>query len=238
LPLFFSANLAEGQGTEEALRRAFESSQTDLERSFSSMQVFSGATVALCCMQEAAETVWCAHVGDSRIVLGDMETGRPVYATAEHKAHHPDEYSRLEAAGAQVVQKRYDDGEVVSRIFIPKTGVPGLAMSRSLGDGCLKKYGVSAEPEICEITGQWNACRLPSLMLASDGLWDTVSIEEAVSAMSARYRAGRDLKSGLENLTRRSQRRWIEVEGDYCDDVTVCFIAPEAKAAPDSTGAA
>lgn len=55
---------------------------------------------------------------------------------------------------------RYDDGEVVSRIFIPKcgspchcrgrchwrtknddlrTGVPGLAMSRSMGDGCLKK---------------------------------------------------------------------------------------------------
>eukprot|EP00439_Symbiodinium_sp_Y106_P059849 s3501_g8.t1 len=56
--------------------------------------------------------------------------------------------------------------------------------------------------------------------------------------MAVRYRAGRDLKSGLENLTRRSQRRWIEVEGDYCDDVTVVFIAPksEAKAAPDTTG--
>ncbi|CAJ1372141.1 unnamed protein product [Effrenium voratum] len=55
---------------------------------------------------------------------------------------------------------------------------------------------------------------------------DTVSIEEAISTMSARYRSGRDLKSGLEGLTRRSQRRWIEAEGDYCDDVTVIFLAP------------
>jgi len=239
LPLFFSANMAESLDPEEALREAFRLAQGDLERSFSSMQVFSGATVALCCMQPSAGTVWFATVGDSRVVLGDMDSGRPVFATTEHKAHNPDEYSRLEAAGAQVVQKRYDDGEVVSRIFIPKTGVPGLAMSRSLGDGCLKKYGVSAEPEISNMTGQWQSCRLPSVMLASDGLWDTVSIEEAISAMAVRYRAGRDLKSGLENLTRRSQRRWIEVEGDYCDDVTVVFIAPksEAKAAPDTTGA-
>ncbi|CAE7938469.1 DGKI, partial [Symbiodinium sp. KB8] len=175
LPLFFSANMAESSDPEEALRKAFRLAQGDLERSFSSMQVFSGATVALCCMQPSAGTVWFATVGDSRVVLGDMDSGRPVFATTEHKAHNPDEYSRLEAAGAQVVQKRYDDGEVVSRIFIPKTGVPGLAMSRSLGDGCLKKYGVSAEPEISNMTGKWQSCRLPSVMLASDGLWENPS---------------------------------------------------------------
>ncbi|CAJ1331541.1 unnamed protein product [Effrenium voratum] len=169
LPLFFSMHLADG--VEEALRRAFLAAQSDLEESFGAMQVYSGATVVMCCFQEGAESVWCAYVGDSRLVVGDMETGQPVYCTDEHKAHHPQEYQRLEAAGAQVIQKRYDDGEVISRIFIPKTGVPGLAMSRSLGDGCLKKYGVSAEPDICEITGQWQACQFPAMMLGSDGLW-------------------------------------------------------------------
>ncbi|CAJ1372142.1 unnamed protein product [Effrenium voratum] len=169
LPLFFSMHLADG--VEEALRRAFLAAQSDLEESFGAMQVYSGATVVMCCFQEGAESVWCAYVGDSRLVVGDMETGQPVYCTDEHKAHHPQEYQRLEAAGAQVIQKRYDDGEVISRIFIPKTGVPGLAMSRSLGDGCLKKYGVSAEPDICDITGQWQACQFPAMMLGSDGLW-------------------------------------------------------------------
>ncbi|CAK9058213.1 unnamed protein product [Durusdinium trenchii] len=227
LPLIFSAYVA-SQGAEEALRQAFMVAQTDLERSFGPMQVYSGATVIMCCMRDNADAIWCAHVGDSRLVMGDLETGQPVYCSTEHKAHDAEEYKRLEAAGAHVIQKRYDDGEVVSRIFIPKTGVPGLAMSRSMGDGCLKRYGVTAEPDIFDITDSWQSCTSPGVIMGSDGLWDTVSPEEAVSTLSARYRSKRDVKAGLENLTRRSQRRWIEAEGDYCDDVTVAFVAPEA----------
>eukprot|EP00435_Cladocopium_sp_Y103_P066699 s393_g29.t1 len=169
LPLFFSSYLV--HGTEEALRRAFQSAQNDLESSFGPMQVYSGATVVMCCIDKDAESVWCAHVGDSRLVVGDMDTGQPVFCSTEHKAHDAEEYKRLEAAGAQVIQKRYDDGEVVSRIFIPKTGVPGLAMSRSMGDGCLKKYGVTAEPDISNITDSWNSCALPGMIMGSDGLW-------------------------------------------------------------------
>eukprot|EP00438_Fugacium_kawagutii_P033698 Skav234177 [mRNA] locus=scaffold1377:14636:24758:- [translate_table: standard] len=167
LPLFFSSYLV--HGTEEALRRAFQSAQNDLESSFGPMQVYSGATVVMCCIN--AESVWYANVGDSRLVIGDMEKGEPVYCSTEHKAHDVEEYKRLEAAGAQVIQKRYDDGEVVSRVFIPKTGVPGLAMSRSMGDGCLKKYGVTAEPDIFNITDCWNSCALPGMLMGSDGLW-------------------------------------------------------------------
>lgn len=231
LPLFFSSYLV--HGTEEALRRAFQSAQNDLESSFGPMQVYSGATVVMCCIDKDAESVWCAHAGDSRLVVGDMDTGQPVFCSIEHKAHDAEEYKRLEAAGAQVIQKRYDDGEVVSRIFIPKTGVPGLAMSRSMGDGCLKKYGVTAEPDISNITDSWKSCALPGMIMGSDGLWDTVSPEEACSTISdeARYRSKRDVQAGLENLTRRSQRRWIEAEGDYCDDVTVAFVAPLAAEA-------
>jgi len=229
LPLFFSSYLV--HGTEEALRRAFQSAQKDLESSFGPMQVYSGATVIMCCIDREADSIWSAHVGDSRLVVGDMDTGEPVHCSIEHKAHDADEYKRLEAAGAQVIQKRYDDGEVVSRIFIPKTGVPGLAMSRSMGDGCLKKYGVTAEPDIINITDSWKSCASPGMIMGSDGLWDTVSPEEACSTISARYRSRRDMKAGLENLTRRSQRRWIEAEGDYCDDVTVAFVAPLAAEA-------
>merc|ERR1719215_810091 len=105
--------------------------------------------------------IWVAHCGDSRVVLGDWSNGRVISVTEDHKAHDAKEYGRLEAAGAQVVKKMYDDGEVFSRIFIPKTGVPGLAMSRSLGDGCLKKYGVTAEPEVADVSSFWNACKEP-----------------------------------------------------------------------------
>eukprot|EP00931_Biecheleriopsis_adriatica_P124213 TRINITY_DN99321_c0_g1_i1.p1 TRINITY_DN99321_c0_g1~~TRINITY_DN99321_c0_g1_i1.p1 ORF type:complete len:425 (+),score=43.87 TRINITY_DN99321_c0_g1_i1:64-1338(+) len=228
LPLFLSVHL-DTLSMAEALPLAFADAQSDLERCFSAQQVWSGATVAMCCLHVEQQAAWVAHVGDSRVVLGDLTSGQVVFCTDEHKAHDPEEYSRLEAAGAQVIQKRYDDGEVVSRIFIPKTGVPGLAMSRSLGDGCLKKYGVSAEPEVADITGLWQDCAAPTVILASDGLWDTIGVEETVAALAARCRSGRDVAIGVEALLRRSQRRWIEAEGDYCDDVTVLLVAPSAS---------
>ena len=36
----------------------------------------------------------------------------------------------------------------VARVWLPNEDVPGLAMSRSLGDAMVKRCGVSAEPEI------------------------------------------------------------------------------------------
>merc|ERR1719240_1066817 len=97
-------------------------------------------------------------------------------------------------------------------------------MSRSLGDGCLKKYGVIAEPEINDVSGLWRECRDPAVLLASDGLWDVFSTEETIRALTARRQSGLDITKGVEALCRRAQRRWIEVEGDYCDDVTVALL--------------
>merc|ERR1712050_445844 len=113
--------------------------------------------------------VWLAHAGDSRAILGDLAAGSSLFSSSDHKAHDPTEHERLTEAGAQVIQKRYEDGELVSRVFVPKTGVPGLAMSRSLGDGCLKPYGVTAVPEVQNITDLWETCAAPCVVIASDG---------------------------------------------------------------------
>lgn len=228
IPLFLSQHLP-GMSLEEALPKVFAQAQADLERCFSSAQTYSGATVATCCIHSELGEAWFAHAGDSRAVLGDLESGTAIFVTGEHKAHDPEEYQRLEEAGAQVITKRYEDGELVSRIFIPKTGVPGLAMSRSLGDGCLKKYGVTAVPDVKNVSDFWSASSAPFIVLASDGLWDTISVEETVNELTVRRRRGLDVQLGAEALLRRSQRLWIEAEGDYCDDITVLLVAPSAS---------
>lgn len=235
IPLFLSQILPE-LGAEEALPRAFALAQADLEKCFSTAQAYSGATVATCCIHKEAHEAWFAHAGDSRCVLGDISNATAHFVTGEHKAHDPQEYERLEKNGAQVITKKYDDGELVSRIFIPRTGVPGLAMSRSLGDGCLKKYGVTAEPEVNNVTGFWEKCDAPFILMASDGLWDTISIQETVNELTGRRRRGVNVQLGAEALLRRSQRRWVEksreAEGDYCDDITVLLVAPSASLTP------
>jgi len=228
LPLFLSRHI-EDSSPDDALRTAFALTQKDLELGFRTAQAYSGAAVAMFAVQLERREAWFAHAGDTRVVLGDLASGTPVFITEEHKAHEPGEHRRLRAAGAKIVERRYDCGEVVSRIFVPRTGVPGLAMSRSLGDGCLKPYGVTSEPEINNVSGLWAESESPVAVLGSDGLWDSIDVEETISLLAARRQAGLDVEQGIEALCRRAQRLWIEAEGDYCDDVTVLLVAPKSS---------
>ncbi|KAM3300342.1 hypothetical protein ACQJBY_041390 [Aegilops geniculata] len=102
-----------------------------------------------------------ANCGDSRAVLS--RGGVAVPLSTDHKPDRPDELQRVEAAGGRVINWNG------SRVL----GV--LSTSRSIGDYYLKPY-VSAEPEVTAVerTGKDEF-----LVLASDGLWDVVSNQEA-----------------------------------------------------------
>lgn len=56
---------------------------------------------------------------------------------------------------------------------MPHDDVPGLAMSRSIGDLVAKQVGVIAEPEILRY-------KIPNngfILIGSDGLWDKMDYE-------------------------------------------------------------
>ncbi|KAJ1638848.1 phosphatase 2C-like domain-containing protein, partial [Pavlovales sp. CCMP2436] len=100
-----------------------------------------------------------ASVGDSRLVLG--RGARAVRVTADHKP-------RLQAEEARIVEL----GGFVSRGRVH--GI--LSVSRSLGDFEFAPF-VLAEPQVLSfrLTAD-DRC----LLLASDGLWDVISDDEAV----------------------------------------------------------
>jgi len=58
------------------------------------------------------------------------------------------------------------------RVWLQDEDVPGLAMTRSIGDGIAKDIGVTAEPEIKSyfITDEDKF-----LLVASDGIWEYIS---------------------------------------------------------------
>jgi len=170
-----------------------------------------------------------AHAGDSTIVIGDLAIGGVVFQTEEHKAHSPDEAKRLADGKAQVICKTHDDGEVTSRVYIQRAGVPGLAMSRSLGDGCLKKHGVVASPEVRNVTELWQSCEAPVALLGSDGLFDFTKADEAVSYLATRAREGRAVDKSALTLVRQAQHKWIADEDDYCDDITCVVVGPKPR---------
>ncbi|KAK7388225.1 hypothetical protein VNO78_23035 [Psophocarpus tetragonolobus] len=102
-----------------------------------------------------------ANCGDSRTVLYRGKEAMPL--SSDHKPNREDERARIEAAGGRVIHwKGY-------RVL----GV--LAMSRSIGDRYLKPW-IIPEPEVNIVCREKND---ECLILASDGLWDVISNEEA-----------------------------------------------------------
>ncbi|EMS55824.1 putative protein phosphatase 2C 50 [Triticum urartu] len=119
--------------------------------------VGSTAVAVVVCSSHVA----VANCGDSRIVLSRGK--EPVALSIDQKPDRKDERARIEAAGGKVIQW---NGHRVSGI---------LAMSRSIGDRYLKPY-IIPKPEVTVVP---RAKDDDCLILASDGLWDVVSNEEA-----------------------------------------------------------
>ena len=163
---------------EAALYHAFEKVQMDLVRQ-SVQQDFElqvcGST-AVCVLQHPQrDKVWAATCGDSRAVL--MVPGKGAVAqTLDHKPSVEAERLRLEGLGVEIQRRIHEDGFVEERLFIAGEDFPGLCMTRSLGDLCVKDHGVTAEPEvIC-----WNTGEYPDsyILIASDGIWDCFTSDE------------------------------------------------------------
>mmetsp|Transcript_111889 Transcript_111889/g.316143 ORF Transcript_111889/g.316143 Transcript_111889/m.316143 type:complete len:857 (-) Transcript_111889:134-2704(-) len=231
LPLIL-VQLLLAMGPRAALSAAFAETQAHLERSLAREQFHSGATVATCLVHKSRPECWFAHCGDSRTVLGDFASGQAVVCTQDHNPGDAAEFQRLQLAGAKVLTKEYEGGEIVGRVFVPGTDAPGLAVSRALGDGCLKTYGVTAEPDVQDVSKAWASCRAPGVLIASDGLWNVIDPEDAVASLARRRRMHLSLRDGAKALCQRAQETMTNLKLDqafsYCDDVTVALVAPPA----------
>jgi len=148
-------------------------------------------------------TLHVGWVGDSRIVLGSMD-GQATELSRDHRVTREDEVSRIEDAGGFILMNRVD-------------GV--LSISRAMGDHNLKKY-VIAEPEQNDrMLGADDAF----VIMASDGLWDTISTKEAVQLVLRRRQMtdNWDLQACCNSLLDHA------VNHGTADDVTVMIVLLE-----------
>ena len=92
------------------------------------------------------------------------------------------------------------------RVWLKNKPVPGLAMTRSIGDMTATSVGVIAEPEIKIIQKLTKADKI--FVIASDGLWDRFSNEEIMSIITTHYYQRRDSEGAANHLLRESVERW------------------------------
>ncbi|GBP59751.1 Protein phosphatase 1L [Eumeta japonica] len=159
----------------------------------------AGTTALIAIMEDNHLIV--ANVGDSRGVMCDSR-GNAIPVSFDHKPQQMREQKRIEAAGGYIA-------------FNGVWRVAGiLATSRAMGDYPLKdKRFVIADPDI--LTFNLDDHKPMFLVLASDGLWDTFTNEEAVKFIKERLD---EPDYGAKSLTLQAYYR------GSVDNITVIVI--------------
>jgi len=140
-----------------------------------------------------------ANVGDSTAFLN--RNGVAVWMSEDHKVTNPKEQVRMRNSGHRITEGQ--------------TRINGLAVSRALGDHFVKinNMGLIGEPYIS------GAIRLESndsfLIVATDGLWDAMSGQEAIDLMRESENGG-DMAKKLVNGALHSTK--------CTDNVTVIVV--------------
>ena len=160
-----------------------------------------------------------AHVGDSRSVLATIKEGK-LCASDLTKDHHPDlasERERVEQCGGEI--KKLDEKSPY-RVFWKNSMIPGLAMTRAIGDIVCQNLGVISDPDIFTFTVSSND---KYLLICSDGVWEFISSEQAVAIISSIPK--QSLAEAAEALCKHAYDLWIENEKEVSDDITCMLVS-------------
>ncbi|XP_010556208.1 PREDICTED: probable protein phosphatase 2C 14 [Tarenaya hassleriana] len=181
---------------EEAIKAAYLKTDQDF--------LNGGAVSGACCVTALIQgrEIIVSNLGDCRAVLS--RGGVAEALTTDHRAERDDERKRIENQGGYVEFHRG-----AWRVH----GI--LSVSRSIGDAHLKNW-VVAEPDttVLDLTQD-----MEFLVLASDGLWEQVSDQEAVATV-------------LEVLARRKQGWCNEEIATDTDENLICGlvqVSPSSK---------
>uniref|UniRef100_A0A8C1MH30 Protein phosphatase 1D-like n=1 Tax=Cyprinus carpio TaxID=7962 RepID=A0A8C1MH30_CYPCA len=205
----------------------------------------SGTTASIVVIRR--DRMYVAHVGDSAVVLGVQdhpsdEFIRAVEITQDHKPELPKERERIEGLGGSVIKKSGVNRVVWKRPRLTHNGpvrrstvidqIPFLAVARALGD--LWSYDfysgefvVSPEPDTAVI--KLNLKQHRYVILGSDGLWNMVSPQEAVSICQENDNA--KAKNQTENvsnavlLVNHALLRWRQrmLRADNTSAIVICL---------------
>jgi serine/threonine protein phosphatase PrpC len=203
----------------EVLRQIYKNVHQELKMSNVDCSC-SGTTCVLAHI--IGNKIVCANTGDSRCVLGYRgPEGQFVHKelSMDHKPTLPEEKRRIELSGGRVepMMGQYNEPIGPSRVWVGNEMYPGLAMSRSIGDTIAQSVGVSCDPEFLEHIIDFTAESF--LILASDGIWEFVTSEEAVKIVSAQNTP----EVAARSLCEAALRRWHEEE-EICDDITAIVV--------------
>jgi serine/threonine protein phosphatase PrpC len=198
--------------TAAALQSAFRS--IDREVMMNDKFHYQGSTAVAVLVHESengSKTLLAANIGDSRAVLSRCKCA--LNLTRDHKPHLTSEKARIESMGEKVEW----DGYLYR--------VRDLSLSRAIGDRHAKP-AVSGEVEISQYPVKEGD---EFVIIASDGLWDVMSSQEAVDYVHQKLKYSNDSNESTREVdqawTRRHMSRFLANEAmDRGTGDNVCVL--------------
>ncbi len=215
----------------KGLRAAITSSISQLEAESVSIntteRAYAGSTA--CVALASSHIIAVANVGDSRAVLASRR-GTELYTTDLSRDHVPnraDEKVRIVAAGGWVARGSLNGyismsralGDADLKIHRNRTAFKGKPSGRSFTDKLF-----TAEPEFSFVS------RSPEqrfVIVATDGVWGTVSSKSAVRIVDSSLRGGADANKAAAALVRRA------LSAGSTDNIAVSVLLLDRASAPE-----
>jgi Serine/threonine protein phosphatase len=172
----------------------------------------SGSTAIIAVI---TDVLHIGSVGDSRAILAMLGSSDPKYTpkkrfiepirplfplklTVDQKPNIREELERIKKAGGKVQQLTNEQNVKIGPYRVwKKTGtLPGLAMSRSIGDTIGKEIGVISTP-ICN-SFMFDKSTDLFIVLASDGIWDVMENTDVIHFIDKFSKICRNESSSVE----------------------------------------
>ena len=213
------------------LKESFYKIDNDLIKSKQSFDIEkSGSTVCIGILN--SKNLFLANIGDSRAILCSYNnTWKSSQLTKDHKPKDKSEYKRIIASGGTVsrmINVEKNDEEIGPYRVWDKTQDkgPGLAMSRSIGDGQAKNLGVLAEPDIFEYTLNEGD---KFIVCASDGIWEYLSNDDVMNIIKDIYENEGKAEDACNLLVKKASEEWKKENNKTMDDISCAILFLNVK---------
>ncbi|KAL9233512.1 hypothetical protein vseg_008500 [Gypsophila vaccaria] len=194
-----------------------------------SVDCFCSGTTAVTLIKQGQDLV-IGNVGDSRAVLGTRNKDNSLIAvqlTVDLKPNLPAEEERIKKCNGRVFALRNEPH--ISRVWLPDSNTPGLAMARAFGDFCLKDFGLISVPDVSyrRLTDKDEF-----IVLASDGIWDVLSNKEVVDIIATAPSRSTAARSLVETAVGAWKSKYPTSRVDDC--AVVCLFLDHNPPKPSS----
>lgn len=184
--------------------------------------LFSGTTCNFCLLKD--EFLYVTNIGDSRSVIGYLDNNTNGFKSKplsfDHKPDILTEKQRILRNNGRISPMLNHHGRYVGpdRVWLKDEDVPGLAMSRSIGDLVAASVGVTWKPEIAiyKLSPEDKI-----ILIASDGIWEVLDNDDVINILKPYYNSGK-IENAADQLMKECVKLWSKES--VIDDITIIVI--------------